>query len=58
MKSGNLLLELPLWEVLDGTVINHPANVTAAYDALAELRGVPLELLAGQVETNFHRLFG
>jgi TatD DNase family protein len=42
----------------DGSAINHPANITAAYAALAELRGLPLEILATQVEANFIRLFG
>ena len=48
----------PLGAAPDGTVINHPANVVVAYEALAELRGVPLEALAAQVATNFTRLFG
>jgi TatD DNase family protein len=37
---------------------NHPANLAATYASLAELRGVPLESLAAQVEENFRRLFG
>lgn len=41
----------------DGTPVNHPANITATYAALAELRGLPLETLAAQIEENFHRLF-
>jgi len=48
----------PLPPTADGTAINHPANIAVAYDALAELRGVPLDNLAVQVEQNFHRLFG
>jgi TatD DNase family protein len=48
----------PLGTGPDGSVINHPANITAAYAALAELRGLPLEELAAQVETNFVKLFG
>jgi TatD DNase family protein len=48
----------PLGTAPDGSVINHPANITAAYDVLAELRGVPLPELAAQVEKNFGRLFG
>ncbi len=47
----------PLGVGPDGADINHPANLTFAYAALAELRGVALEDLAAQVETNFHRLF-
>ena len=48
----------PLGAAPDGTVLNHPANVVVAYEALAELRGVPLEALAAQVATNFTHLFG
>lgn len=42
----------------NGSPVNHPANLAAAYAALAELRGLPLEALAAQVEENFARLFG
>lgn len=42
----------------DGSLANHPANLAATYAALADLRGVPVELLVGQVEQNFYRLFG
>lgn len=42
----------------DGVVPNHPANILVAYEALAELRGVPPALLAAEVERNFQRLFG
>lgn len=47
-----------LGDSADGTAINHPANIAVAYEALAELRGVPLETLATQVAENFTRLFG
>jgi TatD DNase family protein len=47
----------PLGPGPDGSAINHPANIAAAYDALAELRGVTLEVLTAQVERNFTRLF-
>lgn len=47
----------PLGSSPDGSVINHPANIIVAYEALAELRGQPLEALAAQVEPNFRRLF-
>lgn len=47
----------PLGAGPDGTAINHPANIVVAYEALAELRGVTVEELAAQVETNFNRLF-
>ncbi len=42
----------------DGAAINHPANLALAYTALAEIRGVPVDQLAGQVAENFARLFG
>lgn len=48
----------PLGTDAEGSVINHPANVVVAYEALAELRGFALERLAAQVERNFWRLFG
>lgn len=41
----------------DGTPVNHPANLVAAYDALASIRRLPLEKLADQVAANFTRLF-
>ncbi|MET0262450.1 MAG: TatD family hydrolase [Rariglobus sp.] len=37
--------------------VNHPANVVVAYEALAQLREMPVEALAAQVEQNFRRLF-
>ena len=48
----------PLGETPDGTAINHPANVVVAYEALAALRGLPLDSLAAQVAANFTHLFG
>lgn len=42
----------------EGRPLNHPANLLAAYETLANLRGLPLEALAGQVTTNWQRLFG
>lgn len=48
----------PLPPAADGSPVNHPANIVVAYEALAELRGVSLELLAPQLEQNFRRLFG
>ncbi|MBL9217681.1 MAG: TatD family hydrolase [Opitutaceae bacterium] len=47
----------PLPLAADGSPVNHPANIAVAYAALAELRGVPLDLLAPQIEQNFRRLF-
>ncbi len=40
-----------------GKPLNHPANLRAVYEFAAELLGLPLEKLAGQVEANFVRLF-
>jgi len=48
----------PLGSDAMGEEINHPGNIAVAYEALAGLRGLPLAELAGQVETNFLRLFG
>lgn len=48
----------PLGPAPDGTPINHPANLIVAYEALAELRALPLDTLATQVSANFTRLFG
>jgi TatD DNase family protein len=41
----------------DGNAINHPANIDGVYKGLAELRGLSIESLAGQIEQNFLRLF-
>lgn len=42
----------------EGMVINHPANLRAAYAGLAALRGEETDALARQVADNFARLFG
>lgn len=42
----------------DGHAINHPSNIALAYNTLAELRGLPLEVLCAQVRANFLSLFG
>jgi TatD DNase family protein len=42
----------------DGRYVNHPANLTATYAALAGLRSVTTAALAIRVEQNFLRLFG
>ncbi len=41
----------------EGAVINHPANLEAAYAALAAWRGLPVSDLAAQISENFARLF-
>ena len=48
----------PLGPGADGAIINHPANIAVAYEALADLRRMPLESLSKQVESNFFTLFG
>ncbi len=56
LPVGPGVLELP--PAPDGTRLNHPANIVAAYAGLAELRGVSRDALTAQVEENFRRLFG
>jgi len=41
----------------NGTRLNHPANLAAVYEGLADFLGRPVESLATQVEQNFRRLF-
>ncbi|MBL9209705.1 MAG: TatD family hydrolase [Opitutaceae bacterium] len=48
----------PLPGLADGTVLNHPANVVAAYAGLAAARQLPVDVLTVQAKENFHRLFG
>ena len=48
----------PLTDSKTGQPVNHPANLRAIYDFVAELRNEPVENLARQVEENFNRLFG
>ncbi|MFI5336768.1 MAG: TatD family hydrolase [Opitutales bacterium] len=40
-----------------GERINHPANITLAYNGLAEIRSLPLTELTAVVEANFTRFF-
>ncbi len=42
----------------DGSPVNHPGNIEAAYSGLAQLRGLDETALARQVADNFRRLFG
>ncbi|MBW8781960.1 MAG: TatD family hydrolase [Verrucomicrobia bacterium] len=42
----------------DGSPVNHPGNLEAAYAGLAMLRSLPLAELTAQVEINFLRFFG
>jgi TatD DNase family protein len=42
----------------DGSVLNHPGNITGVYAGLAGIRGTTVEALAAEVEKNFRRLFG
>jgi TatD DNase family protein len=48
----------PLPDPSETERINHPANLLAAYEGLAHLRGMPEADLAGVVEENFRHLFG
>lgn len=47
----------PLPAAENGEAVNHPANIVVAYEALANLRGVPVAALTEQVEQNFRKLF-
>ena len=42
----------------DGTPVNHPGNIEAAYTGLATLRGVEFATLTAQIADNFSRFFG
>jgi TatD DNase family protein len=42
----------------DGREVNSPANLRFAYEMVAEVRGMPVEELAGVVGENYRRLFG
>lgn len=46
-----------LTDTLTGKPLNHPANLPAVYQFMAELRGVPLAELTAQVQENFRQLF-
>jgi TatD DNase family protein len=41
----------------DGSPVNHPGNLEAAYTALASLRGLTPNDLTAQITANFHNLF-
>ncbi len=47
----------PLIDNEDGSRLNHPANIVAIYQGLADILGMPVEDLEKQVEKNFKRLF-
>ncbi len=57
MRLPAALEKFPPLPTPDGRLANHPANLATTYEALAQLRGVTFEDLAGQVEGNFRRLF-
>jgi TatD DNase family protein len=42
----------------EGQALNHPANLVAVYQGLAEVLGEPVADLAARVEENFRRVFG
>lgn len=58
MRLPAPLERYPLPATAEGARPNHPANVAATCAALAELRRVPVAVLAAQLEENFRRLFG
>ena len=58
MRLPASLEKFPPLPTPDGSVANHPANLATTYAALAQLRGVTVEILATQVAENFTRLFG
>lgn len=45
-------------DTAEGFTVNHPANISAVYAGLAELRHISVEELAASIERNFARLFG
>ena len=49
-------IRFPLRDAASKTV-NHPAQISLAYEKLAEIRDVSVEELASQVADNFARLF-
>lgn len=51
------LIRYHLASTPEGDVINHPANIVATYQGLAQLRGTSLEEMASQIAANFNRLF-
>ncbi|MCB1127791.1 MAG: TatD family hydrolase [Verrucomicrobiae bacterium] len=52
------LVRYPLPSNTPDRPLNHPANLGAVYEFVADLRGMPVEDLAVQVEANFLSLFG
>jgi TatD DNase family protein len=46
------------FSVEDGSLAGHPANLVAAYEGLAKIRGMSVDALTAQAEKNFFRLFG
>ncbi|MGC3991212.1 MAG: TatD family hydrolase [Chthoniobacteraceae bacterium] len=49
--------EYQLPEVEGKTPVNHPANLLITIQSLAALLQQPIEVLAAQIENNYHRLF-
>lgn len=54
----NAYITAPLADSISGKALNHPGNLSAIYGGLAEIRKIPVERLAKEVEVNFLRLFG
>jgi TatD DNase family protein len=57
LRLPSELEKFPPFLVPDGSLAGNPANLTAAYEGLAEIRGASVEYLTAQVEKNFHGLF-
>ena len=51
-------IRYPLPDTAAGEPVNHPANIMAVYDGLAELLGLNTDDLAKILAQNFRRLFG
>ena len=56
LPPEHILYYLP--ETPEGRILNHPANLPAVYQGLADLRGWTLEMSIVQVAENFRRLYG
>ncbi len=57
-RKRKLLYREAAGDPSSGLAIKHPANLDLTYAGLAEVRGVPVETLAAQVEANFLNPFG
>lgn len=58
MLPPERLNQFPLPADASGKPLNHPANLGAVYEFVADLRGLTVTDLAQQMQENFERLFG